>query len=90
MAHSDAVVRANAAQALGAIGPKAKATVLGLTNLLTDPDHIVALSAMWALGRMETSAAVALPILEKMAADLNLPDALKKGAKEAANKIKGS
>jgi len=60
-------------QALGTIGPKAKAKVPILIVSLSDPDLNVQASAIWAVGRMEAAAVNALPILEKIAADPNLP-----------------
>lgn len=85
----DPGVRAQAVQALGTIGPKAKASIPTLITCLGDPEIGVQVSSMWALGRMETAAVNALPILEKIAADPNLSDYVKRSAKDAADKING-
>lgn len=89
VSHIDPGVRSQAIQALGALGPQAKSSVTTLVAALKDEDQSVQISAMWALGRMETSGASALPILEKIASDINQSDYMKKSAKDSIEKIKG-
>lgn len=89
LANADPGVRMQAVQALGALGPQAKASVGSLVTALNDADVGVQVSAMWALGRMETAAASALPALEKMVADPNQSDYMKRNAKDALKAIQG-
>jgi HEAT repeat protein len=85
----DPIIRAQALQAIGTLGPKAKSKIPALIECLSDADATVQSSAIWALGRMETASLNALPTLDKMAADADRPDYIKRSAKEAAEKIRG-
>jgi HEAT repeat protein len=84
----DPGIRMQAVQALGTIGDKAKSKIPMLIERLRDADLGVQVSAMWALGRMEAYAINAVGPLEKIAADPNLPDHIKRSAKDAVDKIK--
>jgi HEAT repeat protein len=86
---SDPVVRLQAVQALGTLGTNAKSTVPVLINSLADPDASVQMAAIWAVGRMESSAINALPLLNTIMEIPNIPDYVKNAAKESAEKIKG-
>lgn len=89
VSHAEPGVRVQAIQALGAIGPQAKAGVGSIINGLSDSDPNVQVAAIWALSRMETAAAPALPILERIANDPNQSDFLKNAAKDSLKKIRG-
>lgn len=59
-------IAADAARALGAIGPPAKSTVPELIAALGDKDITLVAWAAWALGRMGPDARSALPALEEL------------------------
>lgn len=88
--NGDAVVRAQAIQALGSIGPKAKSKVGAIANCLGDAEPSVKTVAVWALGRMEAAAIPHLPALERIAADPKSEEGLKKLVKDTIEKIKGN
>jgi HEAT repeat protein len=83
----DPAIRAQAIQALGTLGEKAKTKVRTVINSLVDEDPTVQATAIWAAGRMGIYAVDALPILDKLAMSPNSPDYLKRAAKEAGEKI---
>jgi HEAT repeat protein len=83
----DLLTRTQAAQAIGAVGAKAKDTVPALISGLSDPDPNVQGWVIWALSRMERHAAPALPALEKIAADSKASEALKRAAKMSIEQI---
>src|SRR3954452_13901212 len=62
--NNDAAVRRKAAEALGEIGPGAKAAVKPLTEAIKDKE--VALSAVKALGSIGPDAKSAIPALSEM------------------------
>jgi HEAT repeat protein len=81
--------RVQAAQALGAIGEKAKGMVPRLINKLSDPDPASAYWAAWALGRIGPAAANALPALERIKMDSTQLEPIRKMAQEAVDLING-
>ena len=60
-----------------------------MTKALADPETLVVGWSIWALGRMEKSAAAAEPALQQIAADSTRPEALKKAAVDALDQING-
>jgi HEAT repeat protein len=84
----DVLTRAQAAQAIGAVGAKAKETIPALMDGLADPDPTVLGWMIWAISRMETHATKAIPALEKLAADAKQSDQIKKAAKMSIEQIK--
>jgi HEAT repeat protein len=89
MEHLEVPVRVQAAQALGTIGPKAKAAIPVLIQGLTDKDPGVIMVCIWALGRMEDNATLALPHLERITKDNDMPEVIQNTAKEAIKQISG-
>lgn len=89
MDHPEVPVRIQVAQALGTIGPKAKSGIPALVAHLTDKDPGVIMVCIWALGRMEDNATLAVPHLEKIVSAPDMPDAIKDTAKEAIKQISG-
>lgn len=87
MEHVDPGIRAQAVQAIGMMGDKAKIGVSKLTGCLNDQDGTVQASAIWALGRMGSLAASAVPALRKIADDPASSDHLKRSATAAIEKI---
>jgi hypothetical protein len=87
--HPDAPVRLQAAQAIGTIGPKAKAGIPALMNHLTDKEPAVIMLCIWALGRMEDNATIAVSKLDKIMKDMEQPEPLRDAAKEAIKQISG-
>jgi HEAT repeat protein len=83
----DLLTRTQAAQAIGAVGAKAKDTVPALINGLTDSDPNVQGWVIWALSRMEKHGAPALPALEKIAADTKASDAIKRAARMSIDQL---
>jgi len=84
----DTLTRAQAAQAIGAVGVRAKDVMPALMNGLYDPDPTVQNWIIWAVSRMEGHATKAVPVLEKIAADPKAPDQIKKAAKLSIEQIK--
>jgi HEAT repeat protein len=74
-----------AAQPTTTVATKAKAMAPAIVNMLADRDPGVVFAAMWALIQMESQTAI--PVLEKMTTDPNLPDPMKKAAKEAIEQL---
>ncbi len=71
-------INADAARALGAIGPMAKSTIPDLIVALQDKDISLVAWSAWALGRMGPDARSALPALEelKKSADTSIKSAV--------------
>jgi HEAT repeat protein len=89
MASDDPGVRVQAIQAIGTMGQKAKLGIPGLIRALSDTEPLVLASALWALSRMESYAAEAIPVLQKISTDPNQSDYMKKMAKDTIAKITG-
>ncbi|MBX9680861.1 MAG: HEAT repeat domain-containing protein [Gemmataceae bacterium] len=85
----DPLVRTQVLQALGSVGPKAKATFPTMMAALDDADPNVVGAAIWAMGRLERSAAGAVPRLELIVADAKSSDIIKKLARETLDSIQG-
>jgi HEAT repeat protein len=89
MEHAEVPVRVQAAQAIGTIGPKAKSGIPSLIRGLTDKDPTVIMVCVWALGRMEDNATMAVAPLEKIVKAADMPEPIQEAAKEAISQIKG-
>jgi HEAT repeat protein len=87
--HEDFEARVQSALALGTIGRDAKAAIPALIDTLKDTQPAVVGWTMWALGKMEQSAAGALPALEKIKTDMAQPEFLRKIAEESIDQIGG-
>lgn len=87
--HPEVATRVQAAQALGAIGLKAKATVPALAAALRDEEPVVVLWSAMALGRMDLAAARAVPALEEVAKDAQRPEPVRRAARDALTAIRG-
>lgn len=85
----DPPTRAQAAQALGRVGPKARSSIPILVGGLKDSYPEVAMTCLWALGRMEDSAKGAIPALQAVMADPKSPDPMKKAAALVIDTILG-
>lgn len=85
LANDSALVRAEAADALGSIGPKAASAAAPLTALLTDSDAAVRHSAAAALGEVGARSPEVLAGLEKLLAEEN--PAVRSGAVEALGRL---
>lgn len=89
LGHAEVPIRMQAAQAIGTIGPKAKSCIPALMEALTDKDPGVIMVTIWALSRMEEDARRAVPALEKMSKDADMPEIIQLTAKEAIKHISG-
>lgn len=76
----------HAAQALGRMGSYAKDAAPAVIARLGDSNLDVVAASVWVLGRLESP--LAIPALEKVAADKKQPEAIQKAAKEAVDLIK--
>ncbi len=85
----DAIVRTQAATALGSIGPKAQPALSTLIVMIGDEDPTTQAAGIWALGQLESAATSAVPQLEKIGADTREPEQLRMLAKAAVDNIKG-
>lgn len=79
-------INADAARALGAIGPPAKKAIPELTNALKDKDVSLVAWSAWALGRMGPDARQALDALKQLLQDTS-DSAIKAAVQEAINAI---
>jgi HEAT repeat protein len=82
-------VRIQAAQALGAAGPKAKSQVSTLVQALGDSDKDVVAMSAWALAQMGKDAEVAVPRLQQLAKDMSNQEALRQMLTAAIDVIQG-
>lgn len=89
LTHRDPAVRGNAAQALGILGMEAKGQVQQLIQALEDEDKSVAALSMMALSRMGRWADEAVPHLQKIAKNNELPEPFRRMAEQAIDGIKG-
>ncbi len=89
LANDDPLLRANAAEALGHVGPEAQSQVPRLIEALKDKDHRVIAPSIWALGQLGRAAAQAIAHLQAFAADAERPANLRKMAAEAVDAIQG-
>jgi HEAT repeat protein len=87
--HEDPVLRANAAEALGNVGPEAQSQVRRLIEAMKDVDPRVVGATLWALGRLERGAVEAVPHLQQFAGDTDRSPNLRKMATEAIDAIQG-
>ena len=87
--NTDATTRAEAAQALGTIGPDAKRAIPLLMKALSDTDGTVVAWVVYALGKMGPAARDALSMLERIKADPSQLEAQRKAAGEAIDQING-
>ena len=90
MADPDAIVRTQALQAMGTLGPKARTTLPGIIRCLGDSDGMVKLTAIWAVGQMGDSSIMVLPQLQAIIADPKEDETAKLLAKQSITKIKGN
>jgi HEAT repeat protein len=89
MADPDNIVRTQALQAMGTLGPKARTTMPGIIRCLSDADGMVKMTAIWAAGQMGDASQAAIPHLEKIVADPKEGDLPKQLAKQSLEKIRG-
>lgn len=87
--HKDVPARAQAAQALGTIGARAKAAIPALIEALDDDESAVVGWVIYALGRMENWGKPALPALDKIVRDPRQPEGIRRAAQEATESIIG-
>jgi uncharacterized protein (UPF0147 family) len=91
--HADANARTEAAQALGHLNHEAKDAIPQLAQAVTknwqDKDYLTMGWCMWALAHMESDAKSVVPLLDKVLADLTVPDDVRDTAKEAHDVITG-
>ncbi|HWY85292.1 MAG TPA: HEAT repeat domain-containing protein, partial [Gemmataceae bacterium] len=81
--NTEATTRAEAAQALGTIGPDAKRAIPLLMKALSDTDGTVVAWVVYALGKMGPAARDALSMLERIKADPSQLEAQRKAAGDA-------
>ena len=84
----DPNIRRNAAQALGNVGPEAKAAVPALTETLKDKDDFVCQCAAYALGNIGPEAKAAVPALTEATQSKNY--FVRQSAVAALGKIAGA
>ena len=89
MSNPDNVVRTQALQAMGTMGPKARSTLPAIIKCLGDADGMVKMTAIWAVGQMGDAAVLARPVLERIIDDTKETDLAKQLAKLSLEKIKG-
>jgi HEAT repeat protein len=89
MADPDAVVRTQALQAMGSLGPRGQKTLPSITRCLGDADSMVKLTAIWAVGQMGDSSRMAVDKLQMIVADPKEDDATKVLAKQSLKQITG-
>jgi hypothetical protein len=83
------LVRIEAIQALGTIGPKAKSQVAHLIKGLDDPEKAVVGWSTWALARMGKDAKDAVPRLQALEKNKDNPEPLRQMARDAVQEIEG-
>ena len=84
----DVNIRVNAARALAALGPDlAKGRIPDLITALDDPEPVVVVAAILALGDLKTASTAAIAPLTKLLESKN--DYIKQAAEEAIKKING-
>jgi HEAT repeat protein len=89
MNDKEQIVRIEAIQALGTIGPEAASQVPRLIAGLGDNEKAVAGWSAWALSRMGKEARAAVPNLQQLAKNSNYPEAVRQMATEAVSAIEG-
>jgi hypothetical protein len=86
--HSEQAVRIQAAQAIGALGDKAKDKIPTLIQCMGDPDHMVVYWSILAVSAMKDAGAAALPALEAIKGNMKLPEQVRDAAEHAEEVIK--
>jgi HEAT repeat protein len=89
MKSTDPVVRTQALQAMGTLGPKGQKTLNQIIPCLSDPDGMAKLTAIWAVGQMGGSSLMAVPKLQQIIADPKEDPTAKLLAKQSLEKING-
>jgi HEAT repeat protein len=89
MNDADAIVRTQALQAMGSLGPKGQKTLPNILPCLADTDSMTKWTAIWAVGQMGASSMMAIPKLEAIIADPKEDSNSKSLAKQSLEKIKG-
>jgi HEAT repeat protein len=87
MSDPDAIVRTQALQAMGSLGPKGQSTLRFIRPCLGDKDNMVKLTAIWAVGQMGGSSIMAIDKLQMIIADPKEDAATKAIAKQSLDKI---
>lgn len=89
--NSDMVVRVQALQAMGSLGPKAKSLVnSSMVKCLKDPEPAVVVMAIWAVSQLGPAAGpVAIQMLEQIEADPKQIEMIRTAAKNGLSRIKG-
>jgi HEAT repeat protein len=89
LTHRSLEVRVQSAQALAALGTKAKSAVKSLTAALADRDPDMTMAVINALASLENWGKSSIPGLQKVANDMSRPEVVRATASQAIKHING-